>query len=102
MRKPFADRLTEHINRYVALRRALGYAFDTQAATLRAFGHFVQRRRAHGPLTQRLVRAARQISPHFPMRGHTLYTVIGLLASTGLRSGEVVRLDRQDVDLEQG
>jgi integrase len=166
MMKPFADRLTEHINRYVALRRALGYAFDTQAATLRAFGHFVQRRRDRGPLTQRLVltfvlgcdvtpnvrhrryavlknfadhfaifdprtvpldprvlprsraippvriledeeltrllRAARQISPHFPMRGHTLYTVIGLLASTGLRSGEVTRLDRQDVDLEHG
>jgi hypothetical protein len=55
LRKPFADRLTEHINRYVALRRALGYAFDTQAAALRAFGHFVQRRRDRGPLTQRLV-----------------------------------------------
>jgi integrase len=164
--KTFADRLTEHIDRYVALRRALGYTFETQAATLRAFGHFVQHRRDRGPLTQqlvltfvlgcdvtpnvrhrryavlrlfaeyftvfdprtapldprvlprsraippvrilereelaRLLQAAQQISPRFPMRGHTLYTVIGLLASTGLRSGEVARLDRQDVDLEHG
>lgn len=29
-------------------------------------------------------------------------TLIGLLASTGLRSGEVVRLDRGDVDLTNG
>jgi len=29
-------------------------------------------------------------------------TLIGLLASTGLRSGEVVRLDRGDVDLTRG
>ncbi|MDF0522276.1 tyrosine-type recombinase/integrase [Bradyrhizobium yuanmingense] len=29
-------------------------------------------------------------------------TLIGLLASTGLRSGEVVSLDRGDVDLTNG
>ncbi|WHS96502.1 tyrosine-type recombinase/integrase (plasmid) [Sinorhizobium kummerowiae] len=29
-------------------------------------------------------------------------TLIGLLASSGLRSGEVVRLDRTDVDLTNG
>jgi integrase len=162
----FTCRLIDHINRYVELRRALGYAFETQAATLRAFGSFVERRRDPGPLTQQLVlafvlgchvtpnvrnrryavlrnfadyfavfdrrtkpfdpavlprsraippvrileheelaqllRAAREISPRSPMRGQTLYTVIGLLASTGLRSGEVARLDRPDVDLEHG
>ena len=36
------------------------------------------------------------------MRGSTLATLIGLLASTGLRSGEAVRLDRGDVDLTSG
>ena len=36
------------------------------------------------------------------MRGSTLATLIGLLASTGLRSGEAVRLDRDDVYLTSG
>jgi integrase len=162
----FACRLVDHLNRYVQLRRSLGYSFKTQAATLQAFGRFVKRRAEAGPLTQhlvltfvlgyqvtpnvrarryavlknfadyfavfdsrtealdrqvlprsraipparlleegelaRLLEAAREISPLHPMRGSTLFTIIGLLASTGLRSGEVVRLDRSDVDLEQG
>jgi integrase len=34
--------------------------------------------------------------------GRTLATLIGLLASTGLRSGEALRLDRADVDLSTG
>lgn len=50
----------------------------------------------------RLLEAAREGSPLHPMRGETLRTVIGLLASTGLRSGEALRLDRSDVDLDQG
>lgn len=35
-------------------------------------------------------------------RADTYRTVIGLLAVTGMRVGEVVRLDRDDVDLDQG
>jgi integrase len=50
----------------------------------------------------RLLRAARKISPLYPIRGATLFTMIGLLTSTGLRSGEIIRLDRSDVDLERG
>jgi integrase len=162
----FACRLVDRINRYVELRRSLGYSFESQAATLRAFGRFVKRRAEAGPLTQRLVltfvlgcpvtanvrarryavlknfadyfavfdsrtealdsqalprsraipparlleegelarllKAAREISQLHALRGFTLFTIIGLLASTGLRSGEVARLDRSDVDLEQG
>ena len=30
----FACRLVDHINRYVELRRSLGYSFESQAATL--------------------------------------------------------------------
>jgi integrase len=164
--KNFARRLIDHINRYVEFRRSLGYSFETQAATLQAFGRFVKHRAKAGPLTQRLVltyvlgcpvtpnvkarryavlknfadyssifdprtnsldpqalprsravpparlldegelarllKAAREISPLHPMRGATLFTIIGLLASTGLRSGEVAGLDRSDVDLERG
>lgn len=162
----FACHLVDHINRYVKLRRSLGYSFKTQAATLRAFGRFVKRRAEAGPLTQqqvltfvlacqvtpnvrarryavlknfaeyfsvfdsrtealdpqalprsraipparllgeeelaRLLKAAREISPLHPMRGSTLFTMVGLLVSTGLRSGELARLDRSDVDLERG
>lgn len=50
----------------------------------------------------RLLAVARDGSPHHPLRGQTLFTVLGLLASTGLRSGEALRLDRTDVDLTRG
>ena len=36
------------------------------------------------------------------LRPHTYATVIGLLAVTGMRSGEVIRLSRKDVDLDRG
>jgi integrase len=35
------------------------------------------------------------------LRPHTYGTLIGLLASTGLRIGETIRLDREDVRLEE-
>ena len=38
----------------------------------------------------------------YPQRGRMLTTLVGLLASTGLRSGEALRLDRADVDLVGG
>lgn len=46
--------------------------------------------------------ASERVSTKLPLRGRTLATVIGLLASTGLRSGEAVCLDRTDVDLTRG
>jgi integrase len=46
--------------------------------------------------------ACRRVSPGYPQRGSTLTVVVGLLASTGLRSGEALRLDRADVDLIDG
>lgn len=49
-----------------------------------------------------LMAASERISNEHPLRGRTLATVIGLLASTGLRSGEALRLDRSDVDLSNG
>ena len=37
-----------------------------------------------------------------PFRGVTYQTLIGLLAATGMRLGEAIRLERQDVDWEHG
>lgn len=37
-----------------------------------------------------------------PLRAATLETLVGLLAVTGLRIGEALRLDRDDVDLTEG
>ena len=47
-----------------------------------------------------LIGAARAVSP--APRAATYVTLIGLLASTGLRPGEALGLDRQDVDLRDG
>jgi integrase/recombinase XerD len=43
--------------------------------------------------------AAQASRPHGSLRPHTLSTLIGLLASTGLRTGEAIRLQTGDVKL---
>jgi integrase/recombinase XerD len=47
-----------------------------------------------------LLSAARQLRS--PLRAATFETMIGLLAVSGLRIGEVLRLDRDDADLDDG
>jgi len=47
-----------------------------------------------------LLAAARRLGP--PLRAATFEAVIGLMASTGLRIGEALGLDRHDVDLRDG
>ncbi len=47
-----------------------------------------------------LIAAAGELTP--PLRAARHQTLIGLLASTGLRPGEALALDRQDVDLKHG
>lgn len=49
---------------------------------------------------RQLLGAALGISSRHHMRGLSLYTMLGLMASSGLRSGEALRLDRADVDLD--
>ena len=46
--------------------------------------------------------AARRLASWNGRRAHTYTTLIGLLASTGLRPGEALRLQQPDVDLEHG
>jgi hypothetical protein len=82
----FACHLVDHINRYVDLRRSLGYSFKTQAATLRAFGRFVKRRAEAGPLTQQQVLTfvlACQVTPNVRARR---YAVLKNFAETTFRS----------------
>jgi integrase/recombinase XerD len=47
-----------------------------------------------------LIEAAGQLTG--PLRAASYQTVIGLMATTGLRLGEALGLDRQDVDLKDG
>jgi integrase len=47
-----------------------------------------------------LMRAARSLTP--ALRAATYETLIGLLSVTGMRSGEAVRLDRDDIDWDDG
>ena len=49
-----------------------------------------------------LIRAARQIPSPRGLRAATYSTLFGLLAVTGMRLGEALGLDRQDVDLDRG
>jgi integrase/recombinase XerD len=50
----------------------------------------------------RLMEATRQIDHTNEFKGVSYATLIGLLAVTGMRLGETLALDRQDVDLAQG
>jgi integrase len=50
----------------------------------------------------RLMTACGRVSPDYSERGKFLVPLVGLLASTGLRSGEALRLDRGDVEFATG
>lgn len=50
----------------------------------------------------RLITAARRLACRHGLRSQTYPTLIGLLATTGLRPGEALRLKQADVDLERG
>lgn len=49
-----------------------------------------------------LMREAGRITSLTGLRPHTYRTILGLLASTGLRISEVLRLTREDVDFREG
>jgi integrase len=50
----------------------------------------------------RIVREARLLPSTLGLRAHTYSALFGLLAATGLRLGEALSLDRDDVDLRAG
>jgi integrase len=51
---------------------------------------------------QTVLKAAWNLPPSDGLRPCTYYTLFGLIAVTGMRISEVIRLDRDDVDLEEG
>jgi integrase/recombinase XerD len=51
---------------------------------------------------QRLLVAAKHLSPSSGLRPWTYHCLFGLLAVSGLRISEAIKLDRQDVDFNQG
>lgn len=48
----------------------------------------------------RLLKAASDLGPRGSLRPHTYETILGLMASTGIRVGEAIRLKNCDVDLK--
>lgn len=51
---------------------------------------------------QKLLAAARKLSPHQGLRPWTYHCLLGLLAVAGLRISEALQLERPDVDLHEG
>ena len=51
---------------------------------------------------QRLLAAAKSLSPAIGLRPWTYHCLFGLLAVSGLRISEAIKLERQDVDFYQG
>lgn len=51
---------------------------------------------------RRVLEETHRYAPEHPFRGLTLRTMIGLAACTGLRIGEVIRLDNADLDFTAG
>jgi integrase len=49
-----------------------------------------------------LIRTAGQLASAAGLKGRTYATIFGLLAVTGMRVSEVLALDREDVDLDEG
>jgi len=51
---------------------------------------------------ERLIRAASKLPSPKGLRAHSYSTLFGLLSVTGMRVNEALKLDREDVDLDQG
>ena len=51
---------------------------------------------------QHLLKAAKNLPPSTGLRPWAYYSLFGLMAVTGMRISEIIRLDHADVDLKQG
>ena len=121
--------LQNAIEDYIALRRSLGFKLDDMAADLTKFASFLEQKAAPYITTalalewagllpfrarrarpylyteqeiQRLLTAAKSLSSSSGLRPWTYHCLFGLLAVSGLRISEAIKLERQDVDFYQG
>lgn len=99
----------ECARRYQVVRHFSEYLSAFDPDTPRLDPHYLRRDQHRPPAhiyseeeIAALLREAIRISRRNPLRGVTLHAMVGLAATTGLRIGEVVRLDKTDVDLKTG
>jgi len=95
------------INRISVLRQFCLYLNQFDSRTCLVHPSFLPRRARFAPYiySQKeacsIMVAARKIGPEDSLRPAVIYTLIGLLYSTGLRIGEALRLTLEDVDLKR-
>jgi integrase/recombinase XerD len=94
------------VNRLKVVRRFLSYLQaaipETEIPGLGLLGN-IRRPKPHlysQQQLERLIEAAWLLKPSGSLRSHTYATMIGLIASTGLRVGEAIRLTLSDVHLQ--
>jgi len=95
--------------RYLVVRHFAEYLAAYEPSTPRLDPKAIVRRRAQPPpyilsaeQLAGLLAATDQLRQRSPVSNLSLFTMIGLAASTGLRPGEVTGLDRGDIDLDGG
>ncbi len=112
------SRLRQELDRYLIVRRSLGYDLSTSARILRRFidvvheplppGLMPYRRRRPRPYiyseteVANIVATAAELPSTYGLRGLTYATLFGLIAVSGLRISEALALDAGDVDLDAG
>jgi len=95
--------------RYQVVRQFATYLSVYEPETMRLDPKALVRSRIRPPVhiytedeLGKLLDSALRYAPGDPLGGVTVWTMIGLVASTGLRIGELVRLDKADLELESG
>lgn len=105
---PVASSVT-HSDRLAMVRRFAAWRSASDARTEVPPARLLPRRYQRPPPyiysdeeVAEIVSTAAKLSSHKGLRGLTFSTVFGLLAVSGMRIGEVVALNRADVDLQAG
>lgn len=107
---PQGGNLNRHVRRFGIVRRFARYCemFDprVEVPPEGLLGTSAYRRRSPHIYSEeeisRLLKAAAGLHPYYGLRPSTYVTLFGLLACTGLRISEALRLTRKDVDLLGG
>jgi integrase len=107
--QPFDLQPVQKANRLGVVRRFAEYLSTldprTEVPAQKLLPYQFRRREPHIYRTEdilRLIEATRHIDPTNPIKGASYATLIGLLAVTGMRVGEAIGLDSDDVDLTRG